>query len=151
MERSNLQELLEREDYAFLFKGSFDRGIATGAWTFEFGEFQSQSQSKVVDYQYRVLVSGLQKSAKGTLSNGKPEGLWRIQEERIVDSDKTGNRFESEIGFRNGIPEQSFKISDSTGTLVGRFLRDGLAHDRWDYFPKNSGFDAERWIFNEAS
>jgi hypothetical protein len=150
MQRSNLLELLEGQDYSFLFKGQFNEGVPQGDWTFEFGEFQSNRASTIVDYQYRVLVNGTQKSAKGTINKGKPDGRWIILEEQIENSEIVQTIFKSEINFSNGIPERSFEISDEKNTLVGRFLRNGLAHDEWSLFPKNGMTQTESWYYREG-
>lgn len=150
MQRSNLMELLERQDYSFLFKGQFENGVPQGEWTFEFGKFQSDQASKVVDYQYRVLVSGTQESAKGSISNGVPDGTWVILEEEIEKSEIARTLFKSEISFAKGVPERSFQLTGKSHTLMGRFLRNGLAHDEWALFPNNGLEQTESWHFNEG-
>lgn len=150
MQRSNLMELLERQDYSFLFKGQFENGVPQGEWTFEFGKFQSDQASKVVDYQYRVLVSGTQESAKGSISNGVPDGTWVILEEEIEKSEIARTLFKSEISFAKGVPERSFQLTGKSHTLMGRFLRNGLAHDEWALFPNDGLEQTESWHFNEG-
>jgi len=150
MQRSNVLELLERQDYSFLFKGRFNKGVPQGDWVFEFGDFQSNKASNVVDYQYRVLVTGTQESAKGRITNGRPDGTWIILEEDIKDSEIEKTVFKSEISFANGVPERSFQIMNENQTLVGRFLRNGLAHDEWSLFSQNGMTATESWYFNEG-
>ncbi len=148
--RSNLQELLEKQDYSFQFKGAFVDGTANGPWKFQFGEFNSKSQSEVIDYQYRVLVSGIQKSAIGKIKMGKPNGKWTIVEEEIENSEISKTLFKSVISFDNGVPQQNFSINNENYTLVGRFLRDGLAHDEWSLFPSNGMDQSESWFFKDG-
>ena len=148
--RSNLQELLEKQDYSFQFKGAFVDGTANGPWKFQFGEFNSKSQSEVIDYQYRVLVSGIQKSAIGKIKMGKPNGKWTIVEEEIENSEISKTLFKSVISFENGVPQQNFSINNENYTLVGRFLRDGLAHDEWSLFPSNGMDQSESWFFKDG-
>ncbi len=148
--RSNLQELLEKQDYSFQFKGAFVDGTADGPWKFQFGEFNSKSQSEVIDYQYRVLVSGIQKSAIGKIKMGKPNGKWTIVEEEIENSEISKTLFKSVISFDNGVPQQNFSINNENYTLVGRFLRDGLAHDEWSLFPSNGMDQSESWYFKDG-
>ncbi|TDS15093.1 hypothetical protein DFQ03_1729 [Maribacter caenipelagi] len=148
--RSNLQELLEKQDYSFQFKGSFVDGTANGPWKFQFGEFNSKSQSEVIDYQYRVLVSGIQKSAIGKIKMGKPNGKWIVLEEEIENSEISKTLFKSVISFDNGVPQQNFSINSENYTLVGRFLRDGLAHDEWSLFPSNGIDQFESWYFKDG-
>ncbi len=148
--RSNLQELLQKQDYSFQFKGSFVDGIPDGPWKFQFGEFNSKSQSEVIDYQYRVLVSGIQKSSVGKIKMGNPHGEWTILEEQIEDSEISKTLFKSVISFDNGVPQQNFSINNDNYTLVGRFLRDGVAHDEWSLFPSNGIDQSESWYFNDG-
>lgn len=148
--RSNLQELLEKQDYSFQFKGAFVDGTADGPWKFQFGEFNSKSQSEVIDYQYRVLVSGIQKSAIGKIKMGKPNGKWTIVEEEIENSEISKTLFKSVISFDNGVPQQNFSINNENYTLVGRFLRDGLAHDEWSLFPSSGMDQSESWFFKDG-
>jgi len=148
--RSNLQELLQKQDYSFQFKGAFVDGTANGPWKFQFGEFNSKSQSEVIDYQYRVLVSGIQKSASGKIQMGKPNGKWTILEEQIKNSEISSTLFKSIVSFDNGVPQQNFSINNENYTLVGRFLRDGIAHDEWSLFPTNGMDQSESWDFKEG-
>ena len=76
MQRSNLQELLDQEDYAFLFDGNFKDGTADGSWKIRFSEFKSGRESQVIDYEYRISVSGIQEEAIGIMKAGKPHGQW---------------------------------------------------------------------------
>lgn len=150
VQRSNLQELIQQQDYSFLFKGSFEGGIPNGPWNFQFGNFNSKSKSEVVDYQYRVLVSGTQEAAKGTINMGKPNGDWSIIIEEIEDSEIANILFKSDFIFDNGIPQQNFSIKNKDYTLVGRFLRNGLAQDEWSLFPSNGIDQTESWNFTDG-
>ncbi len=150
MQRSSLDALLAKEDNSFLFSGAFENDYPTGNWKFEFGEFQSDKQTQVVDYQYRVLVSGVQEEAKGKVVKGRPDGPWIYEVNRIADSEVAETLFKSSILFDKGIPQQSFQIENTENTLVGRFLRDGLAHDEWSLFSSEEIGSSESWIFKEG-
>jgi len=150
MERSNLEALLENEDASFLFSGTFTDHYPTGFWRFQLGEFQSNSQSQVIDYQYRVLISGLQEEASGILDRGKPDGPWTYLVNQIKDSEIEKTLFKSTITFEKGIPQQSFRIENEKSTLVGRLLRNGLAHDEWSLYGSDGVEALESWIFNEG-
>ncbi len=150
VQRSNLQELLQQKDYSFLFKGAFINGFPNGPWKFQFGDFQSKSSSEIVDYQYRVLVSGTQETALGTIKLGAPDGRWTIVIEEIVESDIVKTLFKSNMQFERGVPQQNFNIQDETYTLAGRFLRNGLAHDEWSLYPVNGMYQTESWYFNDG-
>ncbi len=150
LKRSSLEALLKKEDISFLFKGAFKEGAANGPWRFQFGEFQSDSQSKVVDYEYRVLISGTQEEGSGQIKNGEPDGLWTYEVSKIKDSEKEKSLFKSDITFENGVPQQNFQIENEDAILVGRFLRNGLAHDEWSSYDAEAVENAESWIFEEG-
>lgn len=150
VQRSSLEALLEKEDASFLFKGNFDKGVPTGSWRFQFGEFQTDSRSEVIDYEYRVLISGIQEEGSGTLAQGRPDGEWTLKVNRIKDSKILNTLFSSTINFEAGIPQQNFQIENQEATLVGRFLRNGLAHDEWTSYNTNALEDVESWFFEEG-
>lgn len=150
VQRSSLEALLEKEDASFLFKGSFDKGAPTGSWGFQFGEFQTDSRSEVIDYEYRVLISGIQEEGTGTLTDGRPDGPWTYTVNQIKDSKIQNTLFASALTFATGIPQQNFRIENQEATLVGRFLRNGLAHDEWTSYTINALEDVESWFFEEG-
>ncbi len=150
LQRSSLEALLEKKDVSFEFTGAFKMGYPHGSWTFQFGEFQSDNTTRVVDYQYTLNISGSQTAAEGVLNMGKPQGLWNISRDRIQGSELEKALFKSQIFFENGVPQQSFQVADSSNTLVGRFLRDGLAHDNWELYSDATTEAIEVWSFNEG-
>ena len=150
LKRSSLQALLDKEDVSFLFQGDFTDGSPSGPWKFQFGEFKSNSQSTVVDYEYRVLVSGVQEEGSGDMKNGKPNGKWIYEVNQIKESEKVKALFKSEIDFENGIPQRNFEIENEDAILVGRFLRNGLAHDEWTSYDTEEIEDTESWFFEEG-
>lgn len=150
LQRSSLEALLEKEDASFLFKGHFSDGKAEGQWKFEFGEFQSDSHSEVVDFEYRVLISGNQESGSGTLTNGRPDGKWVYVVNQIKDSEIEKTLFKSDFTYIDGIPQQNFKIENEKTVLVGRFLRNGLAQDEWSSYAVDAIDDSESWFFEDG-
>tara|TARA_R110002049_G_scaffold47596_5_gene137397 strand:- start:9285 stop:11192 length:1908 start_codon:yes stop_codon:yes gene_type:complete len=150
MNRSNLQALLDEEDSSFSFTGAFKDNVPEGFWRFQFGEFQSDSKTQVVDIQYQVKVSGRQEVASGVIKDGKPHGKWTYTIDQIKDSEVEKLLFKSTIDFEEGIPQRSFRIENDSSTLVGRFLRNGLAHDEWSLFVNTDLGDTENWIFNDG-
>jgi len=149
-QRSSLDALLEKEDVSFLFEGDFITGEPIGLWKFQFGKFQSNSQSKVVGYEYRVNVSGIQEAGIGAVNNGRLNGKWTYLVNEIRDSEIEKTLFQSTFTFSNGIPQQSFQIENDSITLVGRFLRNGLAHDEWSSFTADAIENNESWYFDEG-
>ena len=148
-ERSNLEALLSKKDRSFLFKGQFDQGYPQGDWLFQLGEFKADSTTQFSDFQYRLNVNGTVQEAKGTLNRGKPNGTWRLSHKRIENSQIRDTLFYSEIDFLDGVPQRSFRIEGSQGTLVGRFLRNGLVHDIWSLY-SHEVENKENWHFEEG-
>ncbi len=150
IQKSDLQSLLQNEDTSFLFSGDFKDNTPEGAWKLRFGSFTSGNGSEVVDYQYRVLVNGVQEEASGLVSEGRPNGTWNILVNQIENSEITGTSFKSKIDFQNGVPKGSFQIEDTQSTLVGRFLRNGLAHDQWALYGGGDTEIEEDWYFKDG-
>lgn len=150
VQRSSLEALLEKKDISFLFKGNFNQGIANGDWQFQFGEFQTESKSQVVDYEYRVLISGIQEEGIGAILNGRADGKWTYTKNLIKDSEIEKALFKSSLTFENGVPQQNFQIENDSLSMIGRFLRNGLAHDEWSCFSEDAIEDTESWFFDEG-
>ena len=149
MQRSNLGALVDDSDAFFGFLGSFENGYPNGYWKLQFGEFSSGSTSELVGFQYRVNVSGVQLEASGDIQKGRPDGEWTISRERIENSEVHETLFKSTFILNSGVPQQSFRIDNDSLTLIGRFLRNGLAHDAWTCFATDSE-DSETWNFEEG-
>lgn len=147
MQRSNLGALLEQRDSTFSFVGNFENDYPTGEWRFQFGQFKSDSLTRVEGYQYKINVSGTQQESSGSMVNGKPDGTWTFVKNEIENSEIEQTLFKSSIEFDEGIPQKSFQIENGEATLVGRFLRDGLAHDEWTLYPKDDIGAVESWYF----
>ncbi len=150
LRKANLDALLQKQDYSFDFKGNFRNNFPVGPWRFQFGTFQSNNESQVVDYQYRVAISGVQEEASGNMVNGKPDGTWQYSVNEIEDSEVSKSLFKSNISFENGVPQRNFRIENDSLTLAGRFLRNGLAHDEWSLFETTGIGAAESWFFNDG-
>ena len=150
MQRSNLDALIEKEDYSFSFQGAFQNDYPQGVWNFQFGEFKSDRATEVVNYQYRVNVSGIQNQASGSFVDGKPDKKWNYTVDRIAESEVEETLFNSSIEYAQGIPQKSFKIENTRHTLLGRCLRNGLAHDEWSLFPKDGDGGTESWFFENG-
>ena len=150
MEQSSLDGLLNNGDRFFFFEGNFIEDLPQNNWIFQFGEFQKGSGTAVSNYQYNVKINGSQHDASGILRDGKPQGKWVHEVVRIENSEVGELLFRSTIQFEDGIPKRNFKIEDENYVLLGRFLRDGLAHDRWELYPKNGLGSAETWVFSDG-
>nr|WP_299342677.1 hypothetical protein [Allomuricauda sp.] len=150
MYKSNVNALLKEKDSFFSFSGKFIEGYPAGFWKFQFGEFSSNNSSQVVGFQYRVNVSGIQNDAFGNLSNGKPDGDWTYKISRIENSEISEVLFQSKISYDEGIPQKSFQIENDSTTLIGRFLRDGFAHDVWVVYSDAESEPSESWHFTNG-
>jgi hypothetical protein len=150
MEQSSLDALLNQGDRFFLFEGDFIEDLPQNHWTLQFGEFQKGSGTAVSNYQYNVKINGSQHEASGVLIDGKPQGEWTHEVVRIENSEVGELLFRSTIQFEDGIPRRNFKIEDENYVLMGRFLRDGLAHDQWELYPKDGLGSAETWVFSNG-
>ena len=150
MQSSDLKALLEQEDYSFSFTGSFEEDFPSGDWQFQFGKYKTERESEVVDYQYRVVVSGIQHEARGNILLGKPNGPWNFVVNRIVESEVEETLFKSNIEFDKGLPLKSFRIENTRNTLLGRCLRNGLAHDEWTLFANDGVGASESWYFDSG-
>ncbi|MDC6354045.1 MULTISPECIES: hypothetical protein [Robiginitalea] len=148
--RSNLQSLLQESDTSFSVSGAFSGNNPRGPWQFRFGTYRSDSITDVVGLQYTLKVSGVQHEASGTLVSGRPDGQWVHTVSRITGSEVARELFRSSVSYRNGVPQQSFRLRDTTDILVGRFLRNGLAHDTWTLYSDAGAGVGEEWVFDEG-
>ncbi|RKR13049.1 hypothetical protein CLV91_1763 [Maribacter vaceletii] len=150
MYRSNLDLLINKEDSSFLFEGGFKENYPTGEWLFQFGDFKTDKSSQLVNYQYRVNINGIQEEAKGKIREGRPDGIWVYTVNHIKDSEIEKTTFKSTIEFNKGVPQKDFSIENDQNTLVGRFLRNGVAHDQWSLFSSNAMGTNEDWNFSDG-
>ncbi len=150
VERSNLQALLEKQDRSFSIIGSFKEGFPFGDWQFQFGEFDTDSTAQVSGFQYQINVNGGLEEAMGAVNQGKPNGKWRLSQTRIKNSQVQDTLFYSEINFEDGVPQQSFRMENGRETLIGRFLRNGKAHDTWALYSSEAE-NLENWHFDNGT
>ncbi|MBP2832085.1 hypothetical protein J8281_07765 [Aquimarina sp. U1-2] len=146
----NTSNLNEKEKRFFSFIGAFSNNVPVKNWQFTFGEFKPNTKSSVVDYKYVIELNGLKELVKGRFDSGKPQGLWSVRSDSIKDSDVISTLFLSEVELNDGIPQKNLRIKTPKVSLVGRFLRNGYAHDQWSLFPKEGIDDAEHWYFDHG-
>ena len=149
-QRTNPKALLEKKDVSFFIKGQFKNNYPSEYWAFRFNTFKTSTKSSFEDNKYVLNVDGEQQVAFGNFKEGYPDGEWIIKNQRIKNSEVENVSFNSTIKFSKGVPQQSFRIEDKQQELVGRFLRNGLAHDKWILFSDNQLEEAEAWFFNEG-
>lgn len=149
-QRTNPKDLLERKDISFSINGQFENQYPVGYWNFRFNKFKTSKQSSFQDNKYVLNVDGEQQIAFGNFKNGNPNGEWIIKNQRIKNSEVDDISFNSIIKFDQGVPQQSFTIEDKKQELVGRFLRNGLAHDKWILFSDDTLEEVESWNFDDG-
>ncbi|MEM6737977.1 MAG: hypothetical protein AAF620_18105 [Bacteroidota bacterium] len=151
LSQSDIEALLssQGDDY-FKIEGFFQKGMAQQNWLFEFGDFKSDGRSELTGNQYMIQVKGKKHTATGDFQNGRAMGAWTHIVERLDSSKVQDTTFMSEIVYESGIPQRSFKMQNQNETLLGRFLRDGLAHDFWDLYVDELDGLKERWSFEEG-
>ncbi|MFA0964333.1 hypothetical protein AB9P05_21185 [Roseivirga sp. BDSF3-8] len=150
LQRSDLDPLLTEGSQYFSFKGGYKNDLPIGNWQFQFGDFQATENASLVDYQYNVKVKGALLEVSGEVGNGKFQGEWTQTVKRLENSNVDTTLFLSTIQFKDGYPQKSFRIEDDEKVLLGRVLRDGLAHDVWELYDKKVPDPIEYWHFNEG-
>lgn len=148
MQASNLDSLLAGKTGYFSAAGTYDDDRPAGDWQLAFGEYRISGSAEVVDYQYRLDVDGTLQEASGAVERGRPTGEWINLIRKIEDSAPTEQVFRSAFTFAEGTAEQSFRLEAENASLLGRFKRDGLAHDAWTVYADLA--EAESWAFTDG-
>ncbi|UWX56509.1 hypothetical protein NYZ99_10150 [Maribacter litopenaei] len=78
------------------------------------------------------------------------DGEWNLTIQEVENSEATNTLFKSTFNFEKGIPQQNFNIENDSSALVGRFLRNGMAHDEWISYGSNALEVDEVWYFEEG-
>ncbi|QLE00183.1 hypothetical protein HX109_00880 [Galbibacter sp. BG1] len=142
---------LEKKAYSsFLVEGSLKNNKPQGAWRLSFGDYQRSKEPRLVDYSYVIDINGIQKSVNGFFNNGIADKEFILKIDSIENSKITKNLFKSTISYQNGIPQKNFTIETGMHSLIGRLLRDGLAHDKWTLFENEKLDETENWIFKDG-
>ena len=148
MEGSDLASLLSGGDNYFAFRGSFRDDVPSDRWRFTFGEYAVEGSADVEGFEYHLKVDGEQHQTTGSLRRGRPDSRWTTEVRRVEASRPTDLLFRSEVTFSGGVPQQSFTVEGGGASLLGRFKRNGVAHDIWTLY---SDLDAqEEWTFEDG-
>lgn len=134
----------------FIVSGHFNDNLPDGLWTFKFGTFNRTKEKRLVNYQYVVEINGIQKSIILNLDKGVPNGEWITRIDSLQNSEVTSTLFKSVFNYENGIPQKSFKIENNKEFMVGRLLRNAVAHDVWSLYSKDGIDETESWKFNQG-
>lgn len=133
-----------------IISGNFKNNQPVGEWKFQFGDFSKDGNKKLVDYQYVIKINGVQKSIFVNFENGKPHGKWIIKIDSLRNSEVTKTLFKSDFNYQNGVPQKSFRIETDTEFMVGRLLKNAVAHDVWSLYTKEGIGELESWYFDDG-
>ena len=147
MEHSDIYSAEEKDNY-FLIEGTYDEGVPTGNWSFQFGQFQPTGSVRLEDSQFRMQLDGILHSVQGELLGGKYQGKWIHEVNEIRNSLPGTQLFRSEVLFEKGVSQLALQIEGGEDILLGRFLRNGLAHDVWTLYASEQ--QSEHWHFREG-
>lgn len=150
IQSSNLHILHSKEDDFFSINGAFNAGLPVNGWRFRFGNFTAEEGAEFENYLFKVKVSGTQHTAIVNYEQGKPDGEWIHSIRKIEKSQVERTIFVSSSQFEDGVAQGYLRIKNDSLTMLGRFLRSGLAHDTWELnFNKELG-RLEEWVFNNG-
>ena len=147
LERGDLDPAVDEDSY-FLVQGNYTDDIPHGAWTFKFGQLRPTGSISLDDNQYQVRLDGILHQAQGELVQGQYQDTWIHEVHQIQNSQPGEQLFRSEVRFEAGIPQLAIQIEDSDNVLLGRFLRNGLAHDVWTLYTNKE--QSEHWHFRDG-
>lgn len=150
LESNSLETLLEGHAPYISLAGNFISGKTDSLWQFEFGEFKAEPDPIFIDYQVKVSLSGIQQTSVAMFSKGIAQGKWSHKIESVQNSSVQDVIFESEVSFEEGIPQGIIRIKNSELNLLGRFLRNGLAHDIWELSFDEDPERMEQWYFSNG-
>ena len=147
LEHGSLEEPAGSEGY-FLVKGAYSEDVPTGEWMLRFGQFSPTGSISLDDYRYEVRLNGVLHQVGGEILNGQYQGKWIHQVQEIQNSEPGRQLFRSEVQFEAGIAQLAVQMEKLDQVLLGRFLRNGLAHDVWSLYANQK--QVEHWHFKEG-
>lgn len=148
VEGYDLESLLGGGDNSFRFRGSFRDDVPSDRWRLEFGQYTASPTADVEGLEYRVKVDGRHRQLQGGLRRGRLDSKWTASVRRVERSRLGEELFRGEVTFSAGVPQQAFRLEGGGATLLGRFKRDGLAHDTWTLYTET---DAQaEWSFRDG-
>ena len=119
-------------------------------WKFQFGDLYADGEVKLENNHLKVKISGIQHRVLAKFRKGKAHGEWSHIVQIIDSSSVKETLFQSQGKFLAGLPQGSIRMENEHTTLLGRFLRNGFAHDTWELgFIQEEG-RGEEWRFSEG-
>ncbi len=147
LQRSDLDGLISKGGIYFSLEGLFQDDLPDSTWRFRFGEFYVEKGIELIDYHFKVKLEGVEHIAIANFDKGKPQGEWIHTVKNIDSSQVEKTVFESHIEFQAGVPQGILRIENDRMTLLGRFLRNGFAHDTWALNFNTAPRREENWHF----
>ena len=130
--------------------GACKAGIPDDRWQFKFGEFLVDRNPQFTDYYLKHKVSGVYHTAAIHLDAGKAQGSWTHSVKQLSASTPHKILLESKVNFKEGVPIGILSIKNNEQTLLGRFLKNGLAHDVWELNFWETPDKVEQWHFKNG-
>lgn len=134
----------------FSLNGAFTQQMPRGTWRFQFGEFRLDDNRELIDYQLNVKLSGVFHTALVNFREGKAHGKWTHKITQVNKSQVKETLFESSALLENGLAKGVIRLEDKNTILLGRFLRNGFAHDVWEVNFANAPDKIEQWHFKDG-
>ncbi len=134
----------------FSLNGTFQNQMPGSAWRFQFGKFKLDGTQELVNYQLNVKLSGVFHTALVNFREGKTHGKWSHKINRVDKSNIKETLFESSALLENGLAKGIIRMEDTQAILLGRFLKNGFAHDVWEVNFGNAPDRTEQWHFKEG-
>jgi len=145
-----VKDLIIKSNSFLKVSGQFIDDTPSGEWNFLLGDFQASSNIVKEGYTFKLALNGTERTAKGKIKANKPQGDWQQIIRGIKNGEIEDTLFISHFNFEKGVPIKSFDLRSSKGTLVGRLLAEGVAHDRWELYSSTEIETEEVWTFNEG-
>ncbi|MEM9720506.1 MAG: hypothetical protein AAGA10_14695 [Bacteroidota bacterium] len=128
-------------------KGFFNANQPDSAWEIQLGSLFAEGGAKWDESQIKVKVSGVQHIAQINFQGGLAKGEWSHKVNTLKASTVKENLFSGSIRLEEGVPNGSIRLENEHATLLGRFLRNGFAHDLWELNFYNERNRNEEWHF----
>ena len=142
-----LDELLTKGNHFYSIEGFYLNDQPDSTWQFRLGDLKVAQGTEWIDYHFNVKLTGTQHTAMAPLLKGNPHGLWTHTVESIERSTVQQTLFKSSIELNQGVPQGIFRVKQKGANLLGRFSRDGRAHDSWVLNDDAAADKMETWTF----
>jgi hypothetical protein len=149
-QHNSSNDLITKSNPFIKVSGQFIDDTPNGEWKFLLGDFQANNNIVKEGYTFKLKLNGTEHSAKGKIKANKPQGDWQQIIKEIKNGEIEDTLFISHFDFDEGVPIKSFDLRSSKGTLVGRLLAEGVAHDRWELYTPTEIETEEVWTFSEG-